>query len=55
MCMAEDKGYTMTQFILLSIYNTIMDWPEPEDNFQLLYKKLEALKKVQEIINKPKL
>lgn len=31
LCIAEDKGYSMAQYLIVTIYNTICDQPETTD------------------------
>ena len=46
-CMALELGYSLGQFIVLAIYNTVDDWDEKETGVE---NKLEALKKIQNVI-----
>lgn len=55
-CMAKDKGYTLCQFFIIGIYNTVCQWPETDKNVKLINDKVQTLRKIQTIIrNSPKL
>jgi precorrin-3B methylase len=46
--MAEEKGYTMSQYFIITIYNTVSDWPE--DSIEQVDQKLVKLKEIIKII-----
>lgn len=54
---ANDKGYTLGQYLMIAIYNTIVDWPGEQDcKLKEIQKKVEAFKHIVKIISdSPKL
>lgn len=55
-CMAKEKGYTLCQFFIICIYNTVCQWPETDKNIKLINDKVLTLRKIQVVIrSSPKL
>lgn len=54
MYLAQDNGYSLAQFFILGIYNTVLDWPD--DSLEQQVKKLRSLKYIFDLVKKtPKL